>query len=62
MSGHDERPVYRPRRLAERLGVSERTAREMIAKGEIRSYRVRGARVVDAAEVDRYLDAQRALD
>jgi excisionase family DNA binding protein len=45
--------------LADRLGVSERTARQLLADREIPSLRVGGARRVEPHEVEAYLDARR---
>jgi excisionase family DNA binding protein len=49
------RPFFTPRTLAEYLSISERTARQLLADGEITSYLVGGSRRVDPADVDSYL-------
>jgi excisionase family DNA binding protein len=56
----DDRPLLRAVQVAVRLGVSERTARDLIDRGVLASFKVAGARVVDPAEVDRYVAEQRA--
>lgn len=60
LDGTDERPLYSVESLAERLGLSTRTVRQMLADKVIPSFKVLGARRVDPCEVDRYLAAQRA--
>jgi excisionase family DNA binding protein len=55
----DLRPFYTPRTLAQRLSLSERQARRLIADGDIPSYRVRGSRRVDPDDVDKYLARNR---
>lgn len=56
----DDRPLLSPKELASRLGVSERTARELIGAGTIPSVTVaKGARRVEQAAVDAYLAARR---
>lgn len=53
-TAHHE-PFYTPQTLAQRLALSERTVREMLARGVIPSYKVEGARRIDPADVQRYL-------
>jgi excisionase family DNA binding protein len=48
-------PFYTPQTLARRLSLSERTVREMLARGVIPSYKVEGARRIDPRDVERYL-------
>ena len=55
----DVRPFYTPKLLAEYLSVSERTVREMLAKGRIPSYKIEGQRRVSADDVDAYLASRR---
>lgn len=50
-----ERPLYSPKTLAERLAVSERTVRQMLADNVIPSFTVGGARRVEAAAVEEYI-------
>ena len=42
---------------AERLGVTDRTIRNLIARGTLRGYKIRGSRMVrlDASDVDALL-------
>jgi excisionase family DNA binding protein len=58
---HDDRPLLTPIQAAERLAVSERTLREMIAGDapELPSVRVRGARRIEPAAIDALIAAQR---
>lgn len=53
------RPFFSPKALADYLSLSERTVREMLAKGEIPSYKVAGARRIDYRDVESYLAANR---
>jgi excisionase family DNA binding protein len=55
----DARPLLSPAGLAERLGVSERKAREMLAEGVIPSLLVGGGRRVEPSAVDAYIDRQK---
>jgi excisionase family DNA binding protein len=55
----DDRPLLSPRALGQRLGVSERTARDLIQSGRLRSVKVGGSRRVEPAEVDRYVASLR---
>lgn len=60
LRGQDDRPLLRYRGLAERLGVSERLARELLARGEIPSIVVSdGSTRVEPAAVDRYIASRR---
>jgi excisionase family DNA binding protein len=53
------RPFFTPKTLAAYLSVSERTVRDMLAKGRIPSYKVEGQRRVAVEDVDAYLAANR---
>jgi excisionase family DNA binding protein len=53
------KPFFTPRSLADYLNVSERTVRQLIAERRIASYRVGGARRIDPADVDRFLERGR---
>lgn len=53
-------PLLSPAQLAERLGISDRTVRELLASGEIPSLKIGGARRVEATAVDAYLESRRA--
>ena len=54
------RAFFTPRTLAEYLSMSERTIREMLARGEIASYKVgENARRIDPKDVDSYLAKRR---
>jgi excisionase family DNA binding protein len=55
----DDRPLLTPKAAAARLAISERTLREMRNRGRIDSVMVEGAVRYEAAEIDRYLAAQR---
>ncbi len=55
-----ERPFYTVAKLASRLSLSERTVKDLLARGTIPSYRVAGSRRVDPADVDAYLAANRS--
>ncbi|MDQ3607611.1 MAG: helix-turn-helix domain-containing protein [Actinomycetota bacterium] len=56
----NERPFYTVAKLASRLSLSERTVKDLLARGTIPSYRVAGSRRVDPADVDAYLAANRS--
>lgn len=52
----DDRPLLTPRTLAERLAISERTARQMLIDKVIPSFVVgESARRIDPREVDKYV-------
>jgi excisionase family DNA binding protein len=51
----DEQPFYTVETLARRLAVTTRTVKNMIRDGEIASYRFRGCRRIDKADVDSFL-------
>jgi excisionase family DNA binding protein len=55
----DLRAFFTPKTLAAYLGVSERTARQMIADRRIASYRIEGVRRIAAKDVDDYLARRR---
>ena len=62
---HDDRPLLSVAEVAERLGVKERLAREMVGGESPRLASMivgNGARRVEAAEVDRYLAERRAAE
>jgi excisionase family DNA binding protein len=48
----DRRPFFTPRGLADYLNVDPRTVRRMLARGVIPSYKIEGARRIDAQDVD----------
>lgn len=58
----DDRPLYTVAALCDRLGLSDRVVRQMLADGVIPSFRVGGARRVDPAALDEYLAAQRRAE
>ena len=58
----DRRPLYTVASLADRLGLSQRTVRQLLADGVIPSFRVEGRRCVEPASVDAYLAACKAGD
>jgi len=45
------------RRAAERLAISERTVERLVSRGELATVRVRRARRISDAEIDRYIKA-----
>jgi excisionase family DNA binding protein len=47
------------RQLATRLGISERSARDLVARGVIPSYKIGGSRRIDPADVPDALAACR---
>jgi excisionase family DNA binding protein len=52
-----EQPGYlRAREIAERVNLSVRTVRRCIADGSLRSVKVRGARLVSEADLNRFLN------
>lgn len=53
------RPFLTPKALAEYLSISERTARDMLSKQRIPSYKVEGQRRIDPADVEEYLARNR---
>jgi excisionase family DNA binding protein len=55
----DEQPFYTVETLARRLVVTPRTVKNMIRDGEIASYRFRGCRRIDKADVDSFLASHR---
>ncbi len=52
-------PMLSTSRVAEMLGISDRTVREMVRRGVLPSVKVEGARRIDAAAVRRYLEERR---
>lgn len=61
LGAQDGRPLLSTKALAERLGISDRTARQLLEGPcpKIASFKVEGARRIDPAAVDRYLEGQR---
>jgi excisionase family DNA binding protein len=55
----DDRRLLTVDEFARRVGVAPRTAREMLLRGEVASYKVMGSRRVAPADVEAYLAAQR---
>ena len=53
------RPLFTVATLATYLAVSERTVREWIAAGKIRSFKLEGSRRIDPDEVDAWLRSKR---
>jgi excisionase family DNA binding protein len=53
------RAFFTTETLAVYLSLSDRTIRDMLKEGEIASYKVRGARRIDPADVDSYLAEHR---
>ena len=54
-----EEAFYTVKSLAERLSVSLGTAKSMVKEGEIPSYKFRGIRRIDPADVASYLAEHR---
>jgi excisionase family DNA binding protein len=55
----DVRPLLSPAQVAERLGISDRGARELIASRVIASLKIGGSRRVEQKDVDAYIAQQR---
>lgn len=55
----DRRPFFTVKTLAEYLSLSEKTVRDMLARGAIASYKIQGSRRVKAEDVDTYLEERR---
>lgn len=53
-----EEPFYTVASLARRWSVTERTVKRMISDGELRSYRIRGARRISPLDVASYEASQ----
>ena len=53
-------PFFTVRGLADYLGLSIRTVRQMLSDGVLPSYRFEGGRRVAASDVDAYVSARRA--
>jgi excisionase family DNA binding protein len=51
----EEESFYTVNSLAKRLAVTTKTVKNMIRDGEIPSYKFRGIRRIDKADVDSYL-------
>lgn len=49
------RQFFTPRALADYLALSERTVRDLLARGEIPSYKIAGSRRIDPADVETWL-------
>lgn len=54
------RPFFTPKALARYLAISERTVRDMLAKGRIPSYKIEGQRRISVEDVDAYLARHRS--
>ena len=52
----ERRAFFTPKTLAAYLALSERTVRQMLADHVIPSYVIGGARRIDPADVDAYLE------
>lgn len=52
-------PFYSVKTLADRLGISERTIRSMIASGRLASYRIEGSVRISSEDVEHYLEEAR---
>ena len=60
LAARDDRPLLSVDEAGKRLGLSGRTVRDLIADGRLRSIKVAdGARRVEPAAVDDYLERQR---
>jgi excisionase family DNA binding protein len=57
-----DRSLLSAQGVADRLGVSERTARQMLADRQIPSLRVGGSRRVEPHEVEAYVEARRRAE
>lgn len=56
-----DRPLYSPNSLAEKLQLTPRTVRKMLADGVIPSFVIgESSRRVDPADVDAYLERRKA--
>ena len=55
----EQRPFYTVKTLAQRLAVSERHIRNLVASGEIPSYDLGDLRRFDPAEIDSWLADRR---
>lgn len=56
----DDRPLLTFQQAAERISVSERTVRQLIIDGKLGSVLIsEGRRVVEPAELDRYIASKR---
>ena len=55
----DDRPLLTVKEAATRLGVAERTLRDLVAEGRIESVKVRGARRIEQGALDRYIESCR---
>lgn len=53
------RPFFSMKELARYLNISERTVHQLIASGELPTYKVGGSRRIDPVDVDRYLASHR---
>lgn len=53
-------PLLKPDDVAAQLGVSVKTVRRLIARGELEAFLVTGRLRIDPASVERYLDGHRA--
>lgn len=55
LAAREPQGLLSPKQLGERLGVSERTVRQMLAEGVIPSIKVEGARRIAPEAVEAYL-------
>jgi excisionase family DNA binding protein len=55
----DREEFYTRADLCRLLQVTERTVDKLLARGEIRSYKIGGSRRIDPADLAHYLAAQR---
>lgn len=63
LAARDDRPLLRIPDLAARLNVSDRTARNMVDRGDIASFVIgKDIRVVAPAVVDEYVRARQASE
>lgn len=56
------RPLLTIPQAASKLGVKVRTVEQMVRSGELASVKVRGARRIEQAEVDRFVAEQREAE
>lgn len=51
----DDRKLLTVKETAARLGIKERTLRDLLAEGRIDSLKIRGARRIEQSALDRYI-------
>lgn len=64
VTAQDTRPALTIRQVSERLGISQRSVKNMIDQGKLASIKVgpeSGSRVVEAAAFDEYLTERRVV-